>query len=120
MSTGLEECSSLGGSGAPRATDTGLFGVEFPDAWLEVSSAAHNKSSLTSVVMLMWLSTLGECALGRCERSTCRRVGSSLNALAPWASDLVKMLLLEPGNHSVLQGIPLGLPTEEAGKLLVG
>ena len=28
--TGLEESSSLGESGAPRATDTGLFWVEFP------------------------------------------------------------------------------------------
>ena len=95
----------------PIVSHAGLYGVELPNGWLEVSSAAHDKSSLTLVVMLMWFSTLGGYAMGRCigevdvevlpglgaldscsspvncERSTCRGVGSLLGALAPWASD---------------------------------
>ena len=110
MATGLEESSALEEDGAPKATDVGLFGVELTNAWLEVSSTAHDSSSWTSVVMLVWLSALGGCSIARCEgevgvkvlqgaealatqspavnweRSTCRNVGS-LSILTPWASD---------------------------------
>ena len=90
--------------------DVGPFGMESPDAWLEVSSPACDWNSQTSAVMLMWLSALGGCSIVRCvgdvavevlwgaealgvwspdvtlERSTTRKVGS-LSILMPWASD---------------------------------
>ena len=45
VATGLEESSILAEGGAPRAADVVLFGVESPNAWLEVSSTAHDKNS---------------------------------------------------------------------------
>ena len=58
MATGLEESLSGVADGAPKTMDVGLFGLEVPDSWPEVSSTAHESSSLTLAVMLMWLSTL--------------------------------------------------------------
>ena len=66
MTNVLEESSTLEDGGAPRAMDTGLFGVKLPKAWLEVSSAVCDKSSWTSAVMLMWSLTLGGCSMVRC------------------------------------------------------
>ena len=110
MATGLEESSDLEEDGAPKAPDDGLFRVELPNAWLEVSSTVCDKSSWMSVVMLMLLGALGGCSMVRCvgevgvkvlweaealgvqspavnwERSTCRNVGSS-SIFTLWASD---------------------------------
>ena len=63
----MEESSILVEGRAPRAADVGLSGVESPDAWLEVSSIAHDRSSQTSAVMLMWLSVLGRCSMVKWE-----------------------------------------------------
>ena len=65
--TGMEESSILVEGGAPRAADFGLSGVESPSTWLEVSSITHDRSSWTSVVMLMWLSVLGRHSMVRWE-----------------------------------------------------
>ena len=62
----MEDSSMLGEGGAPKATNVGHFGVELPDAWLEVSSTACDRSCQTSAVMLMWLSALGGCSIVRC------------------------------------------------------
>ena len=66
MTNGLEESATLEDGGAPRAVDAGLFRLELPKAWLEVFSTACDKSSWTSEVLLMWLSTLGGCSMVRC------------------------------------------------------
>ena len=52
---GTGESSSLAQGGVPRTTVVGLLGIEFPDAWLEVPNRAHDNSSWTSAVMLIWL-----------------------------------------------------------------
>ena len=44
VATSLEETSTLEEDEAPKATDVGLFGVELTDAWLEVSSPAHDRN----------------------------------------------------------------------------
>ena len=46
-----------------KARDPGLFGVELPDARPKESRTAQDSSLLTSMVMLIWLSTLGGRAL---------------------------------------------------------
>ena len=46
-----------------KARDPGLFGVELPDARPEVSRTAWDRSSLTSMVILIWPSALGGKAL---------------------------------------------------------
>ena len=53
------ESSRLRDSGAAKARDPGLFGVELLDARPEVSKTAWDSSFLTFMVMLIWLSTLG-------------------------------------------------------------
>ena len=63
MSTGLAESSGLRGWVLAKARDPGLFGVEFLDARPEGSKTAQDSSLLTSMVMLIWLSTLGGSAL---------------------------------------------------------
>ena len=59
VSTGLAKPSSPREGGAPKARDTGLFEVDLPNAWPEVSRATCNRSSLTSMIILTWLSALG-------------------------------------------------------------
>ena len=54
------ESSGLRGSGVAKTRDPGLFGVELPDARPEVSRIAWDRNLLTSMVMLIWPSTLGE------------------------------------------------------------
>ena len=46
-----------------KTRDLGHFGVELPDARPEASRTAQDRSSLTSMVMLIWPSTLGRRAL---------------------------------------------------------
>ena len=109
--SGLAESSGLRGSCVAKARDPGLFGVELPDARPEVSRTARGRNFLTSVVMLIWPSTLrgralvghatgvglkpplGDRALdscpflANCERSTCRKVGSPSRIVMPLDSD---------------------------------
>ena len=59
VSTGLAESSSLRGSSVAKAREPGLFGVELLDALPEVSRVAWDRSSLTSMVILIWPSALG-------------------------------------------------------------
>ena len=59
LSTGLVKSSCLGGRGVTRTMGSSLFGVELLDACPEVSSAAWDRSSLTSMVMLTCPSALG-------------------------------------------------------------
>ena len=118
--------------------DVGLFGVESPEAWLEVSSIACERSSRTSAVMLMWLSVLGGCSMVRWEgeggvkvprgagalgirspsvtweRSTSRNEGlwaGSPSVSMPWMSDPDSEVSTTPSPHLVLQGIHHLLPT---------
>ena len=65
VASSLEESSVLEEGGAPRVTDAGILGVGLLKAWLEVSSATHEKSSWTSVVMLMWPLTPEGCSTVR-------------------------------------------------------
>ena len=58
VSTGLVESYSLRGRVVTKARDPGLFRVELPDARPEVSNTAQGRSLLTSIVMMIWLSTL--------------------------------------------------------------
>ena len=46
-----------------KARDLGLLGVELLDARPEVSRNVQDRSSLTSMVILIWPSSLGEKAL---------------------------------------------------------
>ena len=66
VSSSLGRSSAVGEHGSPRAMDVSLFGVELPNAWLEVSSAACDRNSWTSAVMLKWLSDLGGCSRVSC------------------------------------------------------
>ena len=59
VSTGLARSSCLGGKGVTRTRGYSCFGVKLPDTCPEVSSAAGDRSSLTSVVMLTCPSALG-------------------------------------------------------------
>ena len=59
VSTGLAQSSGLSGSGVAKAKDPGLYGVELLDAGPEVSRTAWDRNLLTSMVMLIWPSTLG-------------------------------------------------------------
>ena len=65
--TSLEESSALVEGGVPWAMHVGLIGVESPNAWLQVPSIPHDKSSWTLVVMMMWLSILGGCSMVKWE-----------------------------------------------------
>ena len=111
VSTGLADSSSLRGSGVAKARDSGLFGVELPDARPEVSRTAWDRSLLTSMVMLIWPSTFGGRALeglvarvglkplprerafdsgsfvADWERSTCKKVYSPLSIDTPLDRD---------------------------------
>ena len=59
VSTSLVESSSLTRNSVAKARDPGLFGVELLDARPDVSRTSQDRSSLTSMVMLIWPSTLG-------------------------------------------------------------
>ena len=69
VSTSLAESSGLRGSGVAMARNPGLFGVELPDPMPEVSRAAQDRSSLTSIVILIWTSALGGSLGGAAGRS---------------------------------------------------
>ena len=85
VATGLVESSTLVEGEAPRATDVGLFGVESLDASLEVSRIAHDRSSWTSAVMLMWLSALGRCSMARWDGEGGVNVMQGAGALGIWS-----------------------------------
>ena len=63
VSTGWGKSSGLVGRSMTRTMGSNLFGVEFPDACPDVSNAAQDRSSLTSMVMLTSLSAFGGGAL---------------------------------------------------------
>ena len=57
VSTSLGRSFSLWGGGVSTTTGFGLFGVEFPDPWPDVSNTARDRRLLTSMVMLTSLSS---------------------------------------------------------------
>ena len=93
-------------SGAPRAADGGLFGVESPNAWLEVSSIACDKSSWTSAVMLMWLAVLGGHSIGRWEGEGGIEVLQGAGALGIWSPSVT-----HERSTSRNEGLQVGSPS---------
>ena len=59
VSTGWGKSSGFEGRGVTRTICSNLFGVEFPDAHLDMSNPAQDRSSLTPMVMLTSSSTFG-------------------------------------------------------------
>ena len=99
------------------AKDPSLFGVELLESRPEVSRAAWDRSSLTSMVILIWPSALvgralvglmarvgvkpppGERLLGPCsfvadwERSTCKKVDLPLSRVTPLDRDSGRVVI---------------------------
>ena len=59
VSNGFGRSFSLWGGGLSMTTGFGLFGVEFPDPWPDLSNIAWGRRLLTSMVMLTSLSSFG-------------------------------------------------------------
>ena len=59
VSTGLGSSFSLWGGGVSMTTGFGLFGVEFPDPWPDMSNITWDRRLLTSIVMLTSPSNFG-------------------------------------------------------------
>ena len=117
VSTSLAGSSDLRGSTTAKARDPGLFGLELLDAGPGVSRTTWDRSSLTSMVILIWPSALGgkaqvglpaqvglkspprEGALGSCfcvadwERSTCGKVDLPLSRVMPWDRDSGRVVI---------------------------
>ena len=62
--TGPQRSLSLCGGGVSTTTGFGLFGVEFPNMWPDVSNITLDRRPLTSMVMLTSLSSFGGVVLG--------------------------------------------------------
>ena len=55
----MVESSGLRSTSVTKARELDLFGLELLDAMPEVSRTAQDRSSLTSMVILIWPSTIG-------------------------------------------------------------
>ena len=70
VSTGLGRSFHLWGGGESMTTGFGLFGVEFPDLWPDMSNITQDRRLLTSMVMLTSLSGFGGVVLKRLDMMT--------------------------------------------------